>query len=342
MADAARTNASGFRSVLVTGGAGYVGSALVPALIRAGYAVKVVDLFWYGRDVFPGVCDNPQLTLVDLDIRDSARLAAELAGTDVVIHLACISNDSSFELDRALGRSINYDAFGGLLEGAVRRGVKRFIYASSSSVYGVKDEAHVSENTPPTPLTDYSRYKLWCERDLLAHPNPGGMTRVILRPATVCGYAPRMRLDLTVNLLTIHALVNRRIRVFGGAQLRPNIHIADMVRVYLELLAADRAGIDGQAFNAGYRNLSVESIACLVKDSLGDADIDLVFEPTSDLRSYHVNSDKLQKTLGFKAEHTVEEAVRSVAAAWTGGLLPKPLTNALYWNVERMKELGVT
>src|SRR5439155_4140585 len=196
------------KTILVTGGAGYVGSALVPELLKNGYHVKVVDLFWYGRDVFDDANAHPELERLELNIRDSTKLKEALKGVDAVIHLACISNDPSFEMDPGLGKSINYDAFAGLLQGAIEQGVKRFIYASSSSIYGVKEDPDVREDAEPTPLTDYSRFKLNCERDMLAHPNVNGMDRVIVRPATICGYAPRLRLDLTVNILTIHALVN--------------------------------------------------------------------------------------------------------------------------------------
>src|SRR5437016_10199785 len=163
-------NPNGFKSILVTGGAGYVSSALVPELLEHGYRVKVVDLFWYGRDVFGESNRHPRLELVELDIRDGARLREALKGIDAVIHLACISNDPSFELDAKLGKSINYDAFGGLLQGSIDEGVRRFIYASSSSIYGVKEDPKVSEDAEPQPLTDYSRFKLDCERDLLTHP----------------------------------------------------------------------------------------------------------------------------------------------------------------------------
>jgi nucleoside-diphosphate-sugar epimerase len=279
-------NPHGFKSILVTGGAGYVGSAVVPELLQQGYHVKVVDVFWYGRNVF-GDCNNhPQLERIELDIRDRAHLKQALIGVDAVIHLACISNDPSFELDLALGKSINYDAFAGLLQGAIDAGVKRFIYASSSSIYGVKETPDVCEDAEPLPLTDYSRFKLDCERDLLAHPKVHGMERVIVRPSTVCGYAPRLRLDLTVNILTIHALVNRKIRIFGGKQLRPNLHIKDMVRAYQLFLEAPGAKIDREAFNVGFQNRSVEDIAKLVRDTIGDKTIELEYSPSNDNRSY--------------------------------------------------------
>src|SRR5438093_2905224 len=263
-------NPNGFKSILVTGGAGYVGSALVPELLKQGYRVKVVDLFWYGLEAFGDINRHPQLELVELDIRDSTRLTQELKGIDAVIHLACISNDPSFELDPTLGKSINYDAFCGLLQGSIDQGVRRFIYASSSSIYGVKEDPNVREDAEPQPLTDYSRFKLDCERDLLAQAQVKGMERVIVRPATVCGYAPRLRLDLTVNILSIHALVNHKIRIFGGKQLRPNLNIKDMVGAYLTFLESPGEKIDRAAFNVGFQNRSVEDIAMIVKNRLGD------------------------------------------------------------------------
>ncbi len=331
----------GFRNLLVTGGAGYVGSALVPELLRQGYHVKVVDTFWYGEGVFGEANEHPELERIRLDIRDSGRLEQALQGVDAVIHLACISNDPSFELDPALGKSINYDAFAGLLAGAIRQGVRRFIYASSSSVYGVKETPEVREDAAPDPLTDYSRFKLACEHDLLAASEVRGMERVIVRPATICGYAPRLRLDLTVNILTVHALVHRRIRIFGGKQLRPNLHIQDMVRAYQTFLDAPAAQIDREAFNVGFENRSVEEIAVLVRETLGDPGIELEYVPSSDLRSYHVNSDKIRRVLGFETTHTIEDAVRDIAAAYGEGRIEEPMTNPLYSNIKRMQELQI-
>lgn len=334
-------NPNGFNSILVTGGAGYVGSALVPDLLKQGYHVKVVDLFWYGREVFGDCNRHPQLELVELDIRDSARLKEALKGVDAVIHLACISNDPSFELDLKLGKSINYDAFAGLLQGAIDQGVRRFIYASSSSIYGVKDEPDVREDAEPKPLTDYSRFKLDCERDLLAHSKVNGMERVIVRPSTVCGYAPRLRLDLTVNILTIHALVNHKIRIFGGKQLRPNLHIKDMVRAYHTFLEAPGAKIDGEAFNVGFQNRSVEDIAKLVRETLGDPTIELEYTPSDDNRSYHVNSEKVKRVLGFETRYTIEDAIKDIADAYRRGLIKDPFTNPIYSNIKRMQQLQV-
>jgi nucleoside-diphosphate-sugar epimerase len=318
-----------------------VGSALVPALLNDGHRVKVVDLFWYG-DVFPECSNHPNLELSNLDIRDSRKLKEELKGIDAVIHLACISNDPSFELNPGLGKSINYDAFTGLLQGSIDQGVKRFIYASSSSIYGVKETPDVREDAEPLPLTDYSKFKLDCERDLLAHPDMKGMTSVIVRPATVCGYAPRLRLDLTVNILTIHALVNKKIKIFGGKQLRPNLNIKDMVRAYQMFLAAPAEKIHREAFNVGFENRTVEDIAVLVRTTLKDPSIALEYTPSSDNRSYHVNSDKVKRVLGFEPEFGLEDAIQGIVDAYRAGKIPDPMTSTLYSNIKRMQELKVS
>ena len=210
--------------ILVTGGAGYVGAVLVPALLARGCKVRVLDLYVFGDDVLDAVRDHPGLEQIRGDLRDQDLLRRSLAGCDAVIHLACISNDPSFELDPALGRSINYDAFFPLVQLSKKHGVKRFIYASSSSVYGIKEEENVTEELELKPLTDYSKYKALCEDVLLKERGPGFAT-LILRPATVCGYSPRLRLDLSVNILTNLAYHKREITVFGGEQRRPNLHI---------------------------------------------------------------------------------------------------------------------
>lgn len=321
-----------FPSVVITGGGGYVGSALVPALAASGHKVKVIDLFLYGE----GVLKDSDAVRVKADIRDEAMLHRELKGADAVIHLACISNDPSFELDPQLGKSINYDCFPGLLRAVKANGVKRFIYASSSSVYGVRPEPEVREETECAPLTDYSKFKLLCE-EILQKDGCGG-DWVIVRPSTVCGYAPRMRLDLVVNILTIQALVNKAITVFGGTQLRPNIHIQDMVDAYKLLLDAPREKIHGQTFNVGYENLPVSKIAEAVKTALGDPSIQVSVKPTNDLRSYHVNSDRIHKALGFKSKHSVEEAVRDIGRAYREGKLTDPLTNPIYHNIKLMQK----
>ena len=325
--------------ILVTGGAGYVGSRLVPRLLESGHQITVLDLYLYGEAPLAAVRGNSRLKEVKGDLRDPAAVQSAVAGCDTVIHLACISNDPSFELDPGLGKSINRDCFPGLVRAALKAGVKRFIYASSSSVYGVKETPNVREESVCEPLTDYSRFKLDCERILMEEAGTSGMTCAIVRPATVCGYAPRQRLDLTVNILTIHALVNRRIRIFGGKQLRPNLHIDDMVRAYECFLDAPAEAVHGVPYNVGYQNRSVEDIGLIVRQTLGDEAIELKYEPTDDIRSYHINSDRVRDRLGFVPRHTIEDAVQGIAEAYRVGLLKEPMTNPLYYNIKRMQEV---
>jgi len=323
-----------FNRVLVTGGAGYVGSALVPRLLAQGYVVTVLDLFLYGAVKLPS--DNPNLTVIVGDIRDQAVIAKAVEGQDAVIHLACISNDPSFELDPLLSTTINMDAFEPLVDAAKAAGVKRFVYCSSSSVYGVSDLQNVTEETPLDPLTLYSKYKAECEPILLERQG-ADFEVVVLRPATVCGYGPRCRLDLTVNILTNHAVNTRKITVFGGSQLRPNLHIDDMCDVYLLLLTAPTSKIQGQTFNAGEQNLSVDDIAILVKGIVekefpGDP-VEIDHSETNDLRSYHINSDKIASILGWRPRRTVETAVLDLCHAFREGLLPDSLHDDRYFNV---------
>lgn len=323
------------QTVLVTGGAGYVGAVLVPKLIDAGYHVRVLDTYWYGHEALQAVADHPGLTQVVGDIRDRRALERVLTGCDAVIHLACISNDPSFDLDPELGRSINYDAFSPLVDLSIDSGVKRFVYASSSSVYGVKREENVTEELPLEPLTDYSKYKAMCEEVLLNKRAPG-FTPLILRPATVCGYSPRLRLDLTVNILTNHAYTNRVIRVFGGEQMRPNIHIDDVADLYVRSLQWPDEMIDGRIYNAGYHNYRVREIAEKVRAIVGD-DVRIVTTPTDDHRSYHISSDKIKRELGFEARHTIEDAVRDLAAAFQTGKIPDSMRDARYYNIKTMQ-----
>jgi nucleoside-diphosphate-sugar epimerase len=325
------------RTVLVTGGAGYVGSVLVPKLLEAGHRVKVVDLYLYGDHVLDAVKDNPRLEQIKGDIRDRDLLARALPGCDSVIHLACISNDPSFELDPDLGKSINYDAFLPLVQISRDSGVKRFVYASSSSVYGIKDEENVTEELPLEPLTDYSKYKAMCEEVLLDQRAPG-FTVLILRPATVCGFAPRLRLDLTVNILTNHAVNNRLIKVFGGQQRRPNIHIDDVSELYIQSLEWPSDLIDGKTYNAGYENHKVAEIADMVKGAVGP-DVDIVTTPTDDHRSYHISSEKIRRELGFEPKHSIQDAIVDLVRAFDAGRIPNSMSDPRYYNIKTMQDV---
>jgi len=326
--------------VMVTGGAVYVGAMLVPALLDAGYEVNVLDLYLFGDDVLAACRRRPGLREIRGDIRDPAAVARGLEGSDAVIHLACISNDPSFELDPALGRSINLDAFVPLVRASRDAGVKRLIYASSSSVYGVKAGVEVTEELSREPLTDYSRFKADCE-DLLSKEQERGFAVATVRPATVCGYSPRQRLDVVVNILTNLGYNKGEISVFGGEQLRPNIHIGDMVDVYLLLLNAPADKIDGQVFNAGYGNHSVMQLAEMVRSKVG-GHVELRVKPTNDPRSYHVSSRKIQQELGFTPRFPIERAVTDLIHAFRDGKLPNSLEDARYFNIKTMQRMKLT
>jgi nucleoside-diphosphate-sugar epimerase len=328
--------ATRFQRVLVTGGGGYVGSVLVPKLLAAGYGVNVLDLFLYGEDVLDAVRGAQKLRLIKGDLRHLSTVEAALADCDAVIHLACISNDPSFELDPELGKSINLDAFRPLVRAAKAAQVRRFVYASSSSVYGIKEGVSVTEDLPLEPLTDYSKFKAVCERILEEERAPGFVT-LTLRPATICGYSPRQRLDLIVNILTNHAVNNRRIKVFGGGQLRPNLHIEDMTDLYVRCLAAPDEQIDGRIWNAGYENHSVRDLAETVRNVVGGP-IALEVVPTDDNRSYHVSSERIRREFGFSPQRTVAEAVSDLDEGFKDGRLPDPMNSARYYNIRVMQE----
>ena len=337
MTDNTTINTYGLKTILVTGGAGYVGAVLVPKLLSAGYNVKVIDLYLYGDDVLDGVKDNPNLIQIKGDLRNENLIKEIIPGCDAVIHLACISNDPSYELDPQLGKSINYDAFLSLVDISKTSDVKRFIYASSSSVYGIKDDPEVSEDLPLEPLTDYSKYKALCE-EYLQNAATDDFIVTTIRPSTVCGYSRRLRLDLTVNILTNHAINNGKITVFGGEQKRPNLHIEDMTDLYLFILEQPSQKIHKKIYNVGYENYKVREIAEMVNDTLGSS-IPIITTPSNDNRSYHVSSKKIKEELGFEAKHTIQEAILDLKRAFDGGKVPDPMHDIKYYNIKMMQAL---
>ncbi len=329
------------KTVLVTGGAGYVGAILVPKLLNKRYQVRVLDLYTYGTDIFDGIKDKSRLEEIKGDICDTDLFKKSLAQVDAVIHLACISNDPTFELNPALSRKVNYDAFEPLVRTAKESGVRRFIYASTCSVYGVSDAQNVTEDHPLLPITDYNKYKGLCEPILWKYQSPG-FTAVTIRPATVCGYSPRQRFDLTVNILTNHAYNNNHIIVFGGGQERPNLHIEDMTDLYCLLLELPDEKIAGKTYNAGYQNRSVGDIAEIVRRVMAEElperpPITVETRPSDDIRSYRISSEKIKRELNFVPKHTIEDAVRDLIKAFKAGKFKDPLNNSRYFNIKTLK-----
>lgn len=331
-----------YENVVVTGGAGYCGCVLVPQLLERGHRVTVYDTLWFGN----ALPDHDRLTVVRGDIRDTDHLARTMSGHDAVISLACISNDASFELDEALSTSVNMDAFEPMVAAAKAAGIRRFVYASSSSVYGVSDAPDVTEDHPLVPLTLYNKYKGLCEPILARHTDQD-FIGVTFRPATVCGYSPRLRLDLSVNILTHHAIANERITVFGGNQLRPNLHIQDYADLCMLLLEAPAEKVRNEIFNCGYENMSIRRLADVVKDVVEQefpekaGKIDIVTTESNDNRSYHINSDKIRTVLGFTPQHSIHAAVRDLCRAFKAGSVPNSMDDDIYFNVRRMKALDV-
>ncbi len=327
------------KKIFITGGAGYVGSALVPKLLAKGYVVKVIDLYIYGDNVLDAVKDHPNLSQVKGDLRNKELVQKELKGFDTVIHLACISNDPSFELNPSLGKSINYDAFTSLVDISLSEKVKNFIYASSSSVYGIKDEPEVTEDLSLEPLTDYSKFKAMCETYLIDRANDN-FVATIIRPSTVCGYAPRLRLDLTVNILTNHAINKGEITVFGGEQKRPNLHIEDMTDLYVYLIEQPDEKIQKKIWNAGYHNYKVKDIAEIVKSVIGP-DLPIKTVSSDDNRSYHVSAKKIADDIGFVAKHSIEDAVRDLKQAFDEDKIPDSMEDIRYFNIKMMQSINL-
>ena len=304
-------------NILVTGGCGYKGTVLVPKLLQAGHRVSVVDIMWFGN-FLPA---HPNLTVIRGDVRFPEQVP--LTGIDAIIHLSSVANDPCGDLDPKLTWEISALATMQLADRAARNGVRQFIYASSGSVYGVKDEPQVTEDLELTPISEYNKTKMVGERVLLSYSDR--MAVQIVRPATVCGFSPRMRLDVSVNMLTMQALTRGRVTVFGGAQTRPNIHIDDITDLYLFLL--ERPDVTG-VYNAGFENLSILEIAELVRRRVP---ADVVVSPSNDPRSYRINSDKLLAT-GFRPKKSVAHAIDEIIAKYhAGGLKDEDRFYNLKW-----------
>ena len=292
--------------VFVTGACGYKGTVLVPKLLERGHEVIAFDIMWFGNFLQP----HPRLTTVRGDVRNIDQI--ELGNVDAIIHLSSVANDPCGDLDPKLTWEISALATMQLADKAVRQGVKRFVYASSGSVYGIKDELEVTEDLELKPISEYNKTKMVAERVLLSYRDD--MIVQIIRPATVCGYSPRMRLDVSVNMLTMQALTKRRITVFGGQQTRPNIHIDDITDVYLFMLDHPQ---HGGIYNAGFENISILDIAERVASRV---EAEIVVTESNDPRSYRVNSDKLLST-GFKPRKSVDDAIREIIQKHRSGEL---------------------
>ena len=324
--------------VLLIGGGGYVGVELQKLLAKSGYQVRVLDTFWYPN----GRWDNSDgdfvsnIEYIKGDIRYKDVLRNALNGVDACIHLACISNDPSYELNPNLAKSINFEAFQLFTDEINKSSAKRIIYASSSSVYGVKTEEHVTEELSCNPLTDYSRYKVMCE-DLALKKITEEKCLTIIRPSTVCGYSRRQRFDLVVNILTLSALTNSVIRVDGGDQFRPNLHIEDMVQSYKFLLESEKETIDRKIYNIAGENLTVLDIAKKVqKQTNQKCEIDIA--PVQDPRSYRVSGKKIKSEIGFSPRYSVEDAIDDLKKAFYADKF-KNLDSDLFYNIKRMKTL---
>lgn len=310
--------------ILLTGGCGYVGNVLTRRLLDLGHTVTVVDIQWFGNRL----PDHPALTVIREDVREADRIPMD--GVDAIVHLANIANDPCGELNAKLTWEVNVLATMRLVDRAVRCGVKQFLHASSGSVYGVKSEPEVTEDLPLLPITDYNKTKMIGERVLLSYRDE--ILVQCVRPATVCGLSPRMRLDLSVNMLTMQALANGRITIFGGDQIRPNIHIQDLVDVFIHLMTLGRKapGI----YNAGFENLSINDIARKVVASIP---AEIVVTPSNDPRSYRLNADKLLAT-GFRPKRGVADAIREITDAHRSDRLRD---DEACHNIKAMKRLGL-
>ena len=328
--------------ILITGGFGYMGSRLTPHLLQLGHDVRVLDLMLYtsaGLDALKRDPAFPQykgrFDLITGDLRDPEVVKKAVSGREAIIHLGAISNDPTGEMDEALTRQVNFDAVGMLLSLARAAGVKRFINASSSSVFGIKNVSNVTEDLEPEPLTFYSKYKMLSEW-LVTSASSGDFCTVNLRPATICGYSPRQRFDLTVNKLTADAVRKRIITVHGGQQRRPNVGINDMNNVYAQLVETDASRINGRTFNFGFENLKVIEIAELIQSELADLKVEIKVTDTLDQRDYHISSAKILNVLPYKPVSSIRQEVAHLRKALESGNFPD-IDAPEHYNMKFMK-----
>ena len=311
-------------NILLTGGCGYVGSVLANSLLDSGHSLRVFDTTWFGNHLSP----RENLEIIVGDMRELPSTLTD--DIECIVHLANIANDPSVELNPALSWEVNVLGTQQLAELAIRTGVRQFIYASSGSVYGIKDEEQVTEDLTLVPISTYNKTKMVAERVALSYQD--SMRVHCIRPATVCGCSPRMRLDVSVNMLTFQALENGRITVFGGDQTRPNIHVKDMVRVYEHFI--ENPLLDTGSYNAGFENISILEIAERVCAKV-DAEVEV--SASNDPRSYRQNSDKLLAT-GFQPRYSVNDAMDDLITLYQSGGL-EDLDE--YYTVKWMKTLSL-
>jgi nucleoside-diphosphate-sugar epimerase len=327
------------KKIFITGGAGYCGSRLVPFLLKKKFKITVYDILYFGKKFLP---KHKNLKIIKGDIRDTKHLEKTCKDHDIFINLSCISNDASFELDKNLSKTINLDAFEPMVKIAKKNGIKRFIYASSSSVYGLSKKRNVKENHPLVPLTLYNKYKGMCEPKLFKHTDEN-FTGIVFRPATVCGFAPRLRLDLSVNILTTHAYFNNKILVFGGKQLRPNLHVQDYCDALLKLIKTDKKLVQNEIFNVGYQNMSILNIAKKVKKIVEKKlkkKISLQIVKSNDNRSYHINSDKIKDKIKFKPKYSIDYAVNELCDEFKKNKIKNVFKNNVYYNVKTLMKIN--
>ena len=328
--------------IIIYGGSGYVGSKLILELLKKNFQVINYDRDIFGSKHLPHM--HKRFTHYKGDVRDYNKIAKIInkEKPDIVIHLACISNDPGFLLNKKLSKEINYLSFKKLMKISKKTSIRKFIFASTCSVYGISKKKNVIETHKLKPITLYNKYKAECEKVYLNEINDE-LRGCIIRPATVCGLSPKMRFDVSVNILTNFAYKKGYIKVFGGKQQRPNIHIDDMVRLYSNLCYEKFDKINGEIFNAGFENLTINNIASRVKtivEKISKRKIEIIRQPVDDIRSYHINSDKIKKMLKFFPKKNVSNAIQELSLSFKSGKLTDSFSNINYFNLKKLKKIN--